>query len=128
MNSLDLPMWKSCHHEERSAYATDVVAWDYARGHANCPRTTPYPTEHVRWGLAGAANTVTYLHIDSDGFCTDVQVMCGKKVWAIYRESSEVPLSSINTFIDPVNFKLDEIPEKSSFGLEAIVLRPGDRL
>lgn len=87
----------------------------------------PYPTAHMRWGLAGTANTITFLHIDSDGYSTFVRAITGKKVWGILREDPKLPLSSIDFFLDE-NFLLDEILDNSTFGLEAIVLRPGDIL
>ena len=81
----------------------------------------------MRWGLAGTANTVTFLHIDSDGFSTFVQVICGKKIWGIYCEAPDLPLFSINTFLDK-KFRLDDIVEGAPYGFEALVLRPGDLL
>jgi hypothetical protein len=126
LNGLGFPMWKDA-HSDRTSYATDLVAWDYVRGKPYCGNTmTPYPTEHMRWGLAGTANAINFMHIDSDGFSTFVQVMCGKKVWAIYRESPDLPLSSMNVFLD--HFLLDDIDKNALYGLEAIVLRPGDLL
>jgi hypothetical protein len=68
------------------------------------------------------------LHIDSDGFATFGQVMCGKKLWAVYRPSPSLPLSDINAFLHSENFQLESIPAKAQFGLEAVVLRPGDSL
>ena len=127
LNGLEFPMWADT-PKERSVYAVDVVSWDYMRGKPYCgDLTTPYPTSHMRWGLAGTANTVTFLHIDSDGFSTFVQVICGKKVWGIYREAPDLPLSSINTFLDK-KFRLDDIVKGASYGFEALVLRPGDLL
>ena len=128
LNGLDFPMWKDSQWD-RCSYATDMVAWDYLRGKAHCGAiTTPYPTEHMRWGLAGTAHAVTYLHIDSDGFATFVQAMCGKKVWAVFHPPPGVPLSSIDYFNNSELFDLDDIPLWAQFGLEAIVLRPGDAL
>jgi hypothetical protein len=77
----------------------------------------------MRWGLAGTANAVTFIHIDSDGYATFVRVMTGKKVWGILPNHQ---ISSIHAFLD--NFLLDEIASDSMLGLEAIVLRPGDTL
>src|SRR5882672_3476485 len=82
---------------------------------------------HMWWGLAATAHTFTQLHIDSDGFATFVQVMCGLKVWILYRPSPALPLSSTNIFADH-NFHLDKIPNDAPFGLEAIALRPGDQV
>jgi len=127
LNGLDFPIWDDS-PKERSTYSTDVVAWDYIRGKPYCGNyKAPYPTAHMRWGLAGTANTVTFLHIDSDGFATFLRIVCGKKIWGIYRQSPELPLSSVNVFLDE-NFRLDEIPDVGTCGLEAIVLRPGDLL
>ena len=99
-----------------------MAAWDYVRGKPFCGKSQ-YPT----LGLAGTANAVTFLHIDSDGYSMFVQVICGKKVWGIYRrQPRQLPLSSINLFLDK-KFRLDEMLDQS-FGLEAIVLQPGDML
>jgi len=107
------------------SFATDVAAWDYLRGKPYCGNfTNQYPTAHMRWGLAGTANSVTFLHIDSDGFATFVRVVTGKKVWGIVPNHQ---LSSIDAFLYQ-GFLLDEIPAGSTLALEAIVLRPGDIL
>ena len=127
LNGLEFPAWDGF-IKERRAYSTDVVAWDYLRGKPYCGDfTTPYPTAHMHWGLAGTADAVTFLHNDSDGFSTFVGPVCGKKIWGIYREHPELPLSSPDVFLDD-NFLLDEVLDSSKFGLEAIVLRPGDLL
>ena len=126
LNGLEFVMWKDA--GDKSLSATDLVAWDYLRGKrlsSNPP--THYPIEDVRWGLAATANSVSWLHIDSDGFATYVQVMCGKKVWGVYCPSPDLPLDSINVFLDPA-FHLDDILEESKYGLEAVVLRQGDLL
>jgi len=130
LNSIDFPAcfpsWDDS--SNHLSYATDLVAWDYLRGKPYCGNfTNPYPTAHMHWGLAGTANAVTFLHIDSDGYATFVQVTTGKKVWGILREAPKHQLSSIAFFLDE-NFLLDEITDGSTFGLEAIVLRPGDTL
>ena len=53
-----------------------MVAWDFLLGNPyGGDANTPYPTRHVRWGLAGTAHSVSTLHVDSDGFATYVQVM-----------------------------------------------------
>jgi hypothetical protein len=80
------------------------------------------------WGLAGTADTMTFMHIDSDGYATFVQVITGKKGWGILPEAPNQPrLSSVDFFLDET-FLLDELSPASTFGLEAIVLRPSDTL
>lgn len=128
LNGLDFPMWKDSQWDQCS-YATDMVAWDYLHGQAHCGSiTTQYPTPHMWWGLAGTAHTVSYLHMDSDGFATFVQVMCGMKVWAVYGSPPNISLSTINLFNKDSSFQLDTIPTGANYGLEAIILRPGDTL
>lgn len=128
LNGLDFPMWKDAQWDRR-AYASDLVAWDNLVGSPHSGSiTTSYPTGDMRWGLAGTAHTVSMLHIDSDGFSTFGQVMCGKKLWAVIRPSPTFSISDINAFVNPDTFQLDRIPPKAQFGLEAMVLRPGDLL
>jgi hypothetical protein len=128
LNALDLPMWRDSQWD-RHSYATDMVAWDHLQGEVySGTGTSPYPTGHMRWGLAATAHAVTMLHIDSDGFATFIQVKVGKKLWAVYRPSPTLPLSETNTFLLSDHFQLDRIPPKAQFGLEAVVLRPGDLL
>jgi hypothetical protein len=105
-----------------------MVAWDYLRGKNVYNGPTPYPTEDMRWGLAGTANAVSWMHIDSDGFATFIRIMTGKKVWAIYRPlSSGLPLSSTKIFLRD-SFCLTEVPTQEEFNMEAMVLRQGDLL
>jgi hypothetical protein len=128
LNGLDFPMWKNSQWF-RSAYATDMVAWDFLHGNEYCGSASePYPTGHVRWGLAGTAHAASMFHIDSDGFATFVEVQCGKKLWAVYRPSPTLPLWDTNVFSNSEFFELDGIPEKAPFGLEGVILRPGDLL
>ncbi len=113
---------------EQSAFAVDVSAWDYMRGKPNCGNAVmSYPTEHMRWGLAGTANTMTFMHVDSDGFNSFVKVVYGKKVWMLYCERPKLPHSSTNIFLDQ-RFSLDKINPNAAFDLKAIVLRPDDIL
>jgi hypothetical protein len=130
LNGIDFPAcFPTCADTPQlSSYATDIVAWDYLRGKPYCGNfSNPYPTGHMRWGLAGTAHAVTFMHIDSDGYATVVRVIDGKKVWGILREIPNGSLASVDVFVNP-NFLLDEIAPGSKFQLEAIVLRPGDTL
>ena len=127
LNGIDFPAYFP-RWDDKLSFATDVVAWDYLRGKPYCGNfANPYPTAHMHWGLAGTADAVTFIHIDSDGYATTVRVVTGKKVWGILTESSTHQLASIDIFLDE-DFLLDEITAGSTFGIEAIVLRPGDTL
>jgi len=61
------------------------------------------------------------------GYTIFIQATTGKKVWGILQEAPKYQLSSIDFFLDE-NFLLDKITNGSTFGLEAIVLWPGDTL
>jgi len=118
-------MWNAS--TEPNAYAVDLVAWDFTRGKHGCASEFPYPTEHTRWGLAGTANTMTFVHIDSDGFNTFLKIVCGMKVWGVYKEKLPATLSSTNAFLHP-SFHLNAVDETTRFDLEAVVLKPGNLL
>lgn len=121
-------MWNDSQWDRRT-YATDMVAWDHLLEHPYCgAANTAYPTGHMRWGLAGTTHAVTMFHVDSDGFATFVQVKCGKKLWAVYRPSPTMPLSDTDIFLRSEAFQLDQVPANAEFGLEAVILRPGDLL
>ena len=92
------------------------MAWDFTRAKLHCGRELHYPTEHMRWGLAGTANTMTFLHINCDGFNTFLKVVCGMKVWGFYQERPENPLSLIDIFLNE-GFHLDEIPNSAAYNL-----------
>ena len=68
------------------------------------------------------------LRLIQPGFAMFLKVMCGKKLWAVYRPSPTLPLSDIKVFTLSDFFELDKIPAKTPFGLEAVVLREVDLL
>ena len=125
LNGLEFPMQDA--PLNHTAYTSDLAAWRATSGVHTCPRYSEYPKGSMRWGLAGSANALTFMHIDSDGYNSFVKVLCGKKLWAFYRDEPPNRLSSIDVFTNP-NFSLDEVLPQSSYGIEAIILNPGDLL
>lgn len=125
LNGLDFPMLDA--PLEHTAYTMDLAAWRATSGVHTCPSKSEYPKGCMRWGLAGSANTFTFMHIDSDGYNSFVKVLCGKKLWGFYREGPTHRLSTTDVFINP-EFRLDEVLPQSDYGIEAIVLNPGDLL
>ena len=123
LNGLEFPMLDAS--IELNAYSSDLAAWKATSGAHTCPRKAEYPKVDMRWGLAGTANTISFLHLDSDGFNTFLKVLCGLKLWAFYRECETYGLPSIDVFTTK-SFLLDDISEDSDFGLEAVVLKRGD--
>jgi hypothetical protein len=125
LNALDLPLYAG--DTEPTAYASELHAWDVTRGHHHVGQTSSYPTEHMRWALVGLQNSLTFLHIDCEGVCTDVTVADGGKAWGFLRERHSNPLSSINFFLKD-SFCLNEVLPSSEYDFEVVALRPGDRL
>ena len=125
LNALDLPLYDGS--TEPTQYASDLHAWDVTRGHHHVDQTSPYPTKHMRWALAGHENAITFLHIDCEGLSTDIMVIDGGKAWGFLRERRGNPLSSINFFLKD-GFRLDQVLSSSEYDFEIVALRPGDRL
>ncbi len=125
LNALDFPLWNgNC---ERNPYSTDLAAWDVTRGLHIFDPSTPYPTGDVRWGLAGLKHSMSFLHIDSDGFHTENMVVVGGKAWGLLRERPGLKKSSTDFFLDE-GFSLNEIIGANQYDFEIIALRPGDRM
>lgn len=125
LNALDFPLWNgNC---ERNTYSTDLAAWDVTRGLHIFDPSALYPTGDVRWGLAGLKHSMTFLHIDPDGFHTENTVIVGGKAWGLLRERPGMKKSSIDFYLDE-GFCLNEIVEATHYDFEIIALRPGDRM
>ncbi|PPQ83530.1 hypothetical protein CVT25_006959 [Psilocybe cyanescens] len=125
MNVLDLPL---CHESTApSPYSSDSHAWHHTRGRPGSLSSETFPTTDTCWALLGSGNTITFFHIDSDGFNTRGLVIWGGKLWILYRERHELPLSSRHVFFDE-GFYLDRYKDKAKYDLEAIYLTKGDLL
>ncbi|KJA20592.1 hypothetical protein HYPSUDRAFT_142053, partial [Hypholoma sublateritium FD-334 SS-4] len=125
LNALDLPLYDG--NMEPTEYTSNLHAWDVTRGHHHIDQSSSYPTEHMRWALAGHENALTFLHIDCEGLCTDITVSDGGKAWGFLRERPGNPLSSINFFLKD-SFRLDQVLRSSEYDFELVALRPRDRL
>lgn len=77
----------------------------------------------MRWTLAGLGGSRSYWHIDSDGFGTFVDVVCGEKWWCIAKPKKRS--DSLNSF-----FKMNSQKEDGGLGweFEGILLTPGTTL
>ncbi|PPQ75956.1 hypothetical protein CVT26_005784 [Gymnopilus dilepis] len=125
LNCLDFP--GSLFATPVTSYATELIAWHYTRGAKGYQATMEYPRAHMRWHLVSTGNTVTWVHIDSDGLCSEIVVVCGKKVWYLGGPKAEhaYTLSDILIFLQ--NDFYVEVPI-STLNWEAVVLTPGTRL
>ncbi|KAF8965329.1 hypothetical protein BDZ97DRAFT_1659254, partial [Flammula alnicola] len=107
VNALDLPL---CHESTApTAYSTDTYAWHHTRGRLGFLSNEVFPTTDTCWALIGSRHTVTFFHVDPDGFNT------------------HMPLSSRHVFFDK-GFHLDRFTDKAKYDLEAVFLSKGDFL
>ncbi len=82
LNALDFPLWDGI--RDGNVYATDMAAWDVTRGLHTFDPSALYPTGDVRWGLAGLKHSISFLHLDPDGFHTENTIAVGGKAWVFY--------------------------------------------
>lgn len=125
LNALDLPLRGG--NTTPTEYTSDLHAWDYTRNFHSVSSKKAYPTEEMRWALAGLKNTFSLLHADCNGLGTFIHVLCGGKVWGIVREFSTNPVRSVKFYTD-AGFSIEEASRKSDYRFELIVLRPQDKL
>ncbi|KAF8961234.1 hypothetical protein BDZ97DRAFT_1760084 [Flammula alnicola] len=77
--------------------------------------------------VQSSRHTVTFFHVDPDGFNTRALLVRGGKLWIFYREVRDMPLSSRHVFFDK-GFHLDRFTDKAKYDLEAVFLSKGDFL
>lgn len=124
LNGLDFPLWNGKH--DLNPYATDLAAWDVTRGLHCFDPGLRYPTCDVQWGLAGHKYSMTFNHIEPDGFLTKITVGLGGKAWGILRERPGVKKSSIRFYLDK-HFSLNEV-DNPKYDFEIMALKTGDCL
>jgi hypothetical protein len=64
--------------------ASHDVAWNETRGKPGFPKERPLSDDLV-WGTAATAHTISWLHVDDDGFATCVAIKAGSKYWILLR-------------------------------------------
>ncbi|KAH6899606.1 hypothetical protein BKA70DRAFT_1437414 [Coprinopsis sp. MPI-PUGE-AT-0042] len=130
VNALNLPMPPGLRPEHNFPFSSEHVAWLRTLGNSFCFDT--YPTSHMRWSLVAFNGALHYLHIDSDGFGTWLEVKHGLKLWVIVRPkdgsaSGPVPsFTEIDGFLK--FFGQGDLPNSDRWDVEAVVLKPGSRL
>ncbi|KDR65363.1 hypothetical protein GALMADRAFT_148754 [Galerina marginata CBS 339.88] len=120
LNALDNPSWDE--PTTVNSYSIDLAAWKATRMNFAGDKVE-YPRGDMRWKLASTADTLTAIHMDSDGMATEVEVI-GEKLWIVGHSKPGCSFSDISLLVDK-RFQLDEAPAGGYFGFEAIVLSPG---
>lgn len=123
LNGLDFP--GSDLATPITSHATELTAWHYTRGAKGYFATAEYPRAHMRWYLVSTGNTITWVHIDSDGVCSEIVVLCGMKVWMLGAPKKEYSLADVMTFLRE-DFYVESPGDELVW--EAVVLTPGTRL
>ncbi|KAH6914629.1 hypothetical protein BKA70DRAFT_1094063 [Coprinopsis sp. MPI-PUGE-AT-0042] len=126
VNALTLPMPPGLRPEQKFPFSTELFAWLRTLGNHFC--FAPYPTSDMRWGLVAFNGALHYLHIDSDGFGTWIEVKTGLKLWVIARpKDGDVPsFTEIDGFLKCIGE--GKAPNGEKWIIEAVVLAPGTRL
>ena len=82
LNALDFPLPTG--NFSPDALSIDLQAWTAREQLPFCNKeTASLPARHLRWGLVATYCALHYGHIDSDGFCTTVDILVGGKYWII---------------------------------------------
>ena len=121
INGLSFPLPLSA--IEKSPMSSEIEAWLLAEGINN----EQYPSASMRWGLCSTAGARHWIHLDSDGLGTFIDVRVGGKWWflfALLDENGYSHFFSVRDFL--VDFDIYTAPSK--FHLEAVYLTPGIRL
>jgi hypothetical protein len=124
LNGLEFPHPSGCQDPDLQM-SSDNIAWVQTTYKPYCKRETQRPFSDLKWGLAATAAAVTYWHADSNGYATYVDVQVGVKWWVVATPKDGGPRfahSNLYSTFDPqeVNSNLWDV--------EAVILRPGDRL
>ena len=105
--------------------SSDTVAWDQTKEKPFCKKNMEKPLTDIRWGLAATAGAVTNWHLDTNGFCTYIDVQEGAKWWVVAQERKGGPSFASRDLYNKFN------PQDANLDLwevHAIYLTPGDRL
>jgi hypothetical protein len=104
-NGLSFP--QSFESAFKTKLETDRHCWREASGMAFCPSTETYPISDMNWCLGATKGCLSNAHIDSSGFATTIEVMCGRKHWFLgvpLAGDSYSSFASIDTFFGEYDF------------------------
>jgi hypothetical protein len=111
-------------------FSTDSAAWRATKGAKGCSQEETPPLASIRWGLAATAGALSWIHLDSNGFPTYIDIKAGFKWWIVLRRKGEAhffeSVSDVFGFFEG-NYDVDK-PNHDKWDLEAVLLPPGTRL
>jgi hypothetical protein len=125
INGLSFPLPLSA--IQRNKLFGEIEAWRLTEGLPFCMDSAKYPTADMRWGLASTKDSRHWMHIDSNGVATFIEVMCGGKWWILFKpDFHNDPDPSANTDLFLNDF--DTSTAVRTWDAEAVYLRRGTRL
>lgn len=131
LNALEFPLPESDFRP--LPFSSETYAWRTTNGMMLCgSNSEPFPVRDLRWGLVATSGAHHWLHIDSDGFGTFLDVKVGIKLWLLGRpklgqnDPCHKGFASTSIFLSP-DFDVN-IPCLELWDWEAVVLTPGTRL
>ena len=125
INALSFPLPLS--EIRKSTFSSDVEAWLVTDGLPYCDQEAFYPTADMRWGLAATKGARHWIHVDSDGLGTNVDLLCGGRFWLLFTPNETFDLTNFGD-IDHFFFDFDVTRPPDHWTVEAVYLQPGTRL
>jgi hypothetical protein len=119
--------------------SSEIEAWRVTEGEPFCVPESQFPVGEMRWGLAATRGARHWIHIDSDGLGTFIDVQCGGKIWIVFSPPAnrgKYDFASIEQYLDfevtPSEggcWDVDIEPKDSEHWIaEAVYLSRGTRL
>lgn len=107
-------------------FSSDRYAWRQTEGLPFCHEDSQYPTHDMRLGLAATKGTFHFWRLDSDGLGKYIDIMTGILWWIIARpRRSSKGFAKTTMYVDGFD---PECPNLHLWDLEAVVLKPGDKM
>ncbi len=135
LNALSFPLPLS--GLSPSAMSSEIEAWRLTERMKFCPVEVRFLVCEMRWGLASICGARSWLHLDSDGLGTYIDVQCGGRWW-ITLNSTKDTFGSIEYFLNGFDTNgIDqgrwdsnsmELDENRDWTAEAVFLSKGTRL
>ena len=135
LNALSFPLPLA--GVEQTAFSSELEAWHLTEGMNFCTNAAHFPTGDMRWGLAATRGARSWIHIDSDGLATFIDVKCGGRYWILFSPpltQDKHSFGAIDQFLDNFNtvgyderWKPESVDD-NSWRAEAIHLKAGSRL
>jgi hypothetical protein len=112
---------------KRDKHSTNIEAWCLTEGLPFSNEQASYPTSDMRWGLASAAGTRHWTHVDCNGLATYVELLTRAKLWILMRPDLDNKVdaaANVDLYLNDYNPAVAVM----TWDAEAVYLTPGTRL